>query len=310
MLKEKISRETGATGNELNDRLKETEEYRTIAMDFKECKAALDDNEIAFVQLIEYGKFLKIVNDSIESSLIFLLASKTQMDTIETIKLFSNLYLHGVETADVGIKKMLTLLFSSEANVSQAVFDAYKTLYFSMSFPAAKKAFHLLRMIIDATLTDLTCLEELIKRCMVNNTLEPEVLKFLLEMYESPARHIHDNPERQALVQKQRKDYQRAALKILRMVACSKVDHFTSERKSIMFEASLRFARDERPDFVLIQEALLIYEKVIAFTLSKKMKDTNERLSQSYISESDNKYLQTVMKILVRQFGTTDPEWY
>lgn len=46
-----------------------------------------------------------------------LLSSKTQQDTIETIRVFKVLYQYGIDNAYSGIRKMLTLTFSKDANV-------------------------------------------------------------------------------------------------------------------------------------------------------------------------------------------------
>jgi len=42
------------------------------------------------------------------------------------VKLFHYLYKFGIESAEEGILKMLTLLFSKDLAVSSAVFDCYK----------------------------------------------------------------------------------------------------------------------------------------------------------------------------------------
>ena len=77
----------------------------------------------------EYEEFLDIVGDAVQF-LAQLLSSKTIPDTIETIKVFRLLYQYGIKDAKLGIKKMLTLVFSKDASVQQAVFDSYKLIYF------------------------------------------------------------------------------------------------------------------------------------------------------------------------------------
>ena len=62
---------------------------------------------------------------------------------------------------------MLTLVFSKDASVQQAVFDSYKLIYFDANQHTAQdKTKNLLGLLKDATLTDITCIEELMKKCV------------------------------------------------------------------------------------------------------------------------------------------------
>ena len=65
---------------------------------------------------------------------------------------------------------MLTLVFSKDLSVQQAVFDSYKLIYFEPGQTGQaniqEKTKNLIGLLKDATLTDVTCIEELMKKCV------------------------------------------------------------------------------------------------------------------------------------------------
>ena len=58
-----------------------------------------------------------------------LLGSKTPSDVMEAIEFFVTAKSFGFDTTQIGIKKMLPLVWSREQTVKEAVIDAYKKLY-------------------------------------------------------------------------------------------------------------------------------------------------------------------------------------
>ena len=74
-------------------------------------------------------KFLHILY-SAGPLLNMLLSSKSQLDTCEAIRAISFLYKYGFAFCEDGMKKILTLIYSNEKNVQQAVIQCYRNLYF------------------------------------------------------------------------------------------------------------------------------------------------------------------------------------
>ena len=140
----------------------------------------------------EYEEFLDIVGDAVQF-LAQLLSSKTIPDTIETIKVFRLLYQYGIKDAKLGIKKMLTLVFSTDASVQQAVFDSYKLIYFDTTHNVSDKTKNLIALLKDASLTDVTCIEELMKKCVQQNIFEKEVYNSLWRHYTNPSQTLAKN---------------------------------------------------------------------------------------------------------------------
>jgi hypothetical protein len=59
-----------------------------------------------------------------------MLSSKTIPDTVEVIKCYKLLNKYGLDFASEGLRKMLTLVFSKDAAVSQQVIEIYHSIYF------------------------------------------------------------------------------------------------------------------------------------------------------------------------------------
>ena len=58
---------------------------------------------------------------------------------------------------------MLTLIFSKDDHVKNAVVEVYEQLYFEKGLKPLQKTKNLLELMKDASLTDIVCIEELIK---------------------------------------------------------------------------------------------------------------------------------------------------
>lgn len=109
----------------------------------------------------ELGKFLTKMDDA-GTLLVMMLSSKTIADTVEVIKVFKFLHRYGFSHTEIGIRKMLTLVYSKDKAVMDAVLDCYHSLYFNMETSTTDKVKHLFTMMKEATLTDITCIEELL----------------------------------------------------------------------------------------------------------------------------------------------------
>ena len=61
--------------------------------------------------------------------------------------------------------------------------DCYQTLYFSDVISKSDKVKNLLKLMKDATLTDVTCIEELLSRLVKLDTFEKDVFTQLWQTY-------------------------------------------------------------------------------------------------------------------------------
>jgi len=131
----------------------------------------------------DYEQFLTQLGRAVEH-LSSLLQSKSTWDTTEAIKVYKQLRQFGVKGAEEGIKKMLFLVYSKEESTVNAVVETYEELYFSKQKTAIQKTKHLFELMNDATLTDITCIEELLKKFLnKGDVFDKEVFKQLWVSY-------------------------------------------------------------------------------------------------------------------------------
>lgn len=105
----------------------------------------------------------------------------------------------------------------------------------------------------------------------------------------------------------QSKEEQRAAIQLLRMIGSSNIKVLIDQKKNL-FEYSKNFAEFEKPDFILLKEALLAYEKII---LHQKAEAEREKKSKGdNIDEADKRYLFKLFHVILNSFGTDDLEWF
>jgi len=78
---------------------------------------------------------------------------------------------------------MLTLIFGREESVRNAVVETYGDIYFDGRFSSMQKAANLLELMRGASLTDVTCIEELLKKILERELLETAVYEQLWRSY-------------------------------------------------------------------------------------------------------------------------------
>jgi condensin complex subunit 1 len=86
---------------------------------------------------------------------------------IETIKFFVILKTYGIKDSEIGIRKMLALIWSKERNVQIELILAFWHLFLSPDcYTQEKQAYNLIGLFKGATLSELTSLEELISHVL------------------------------------------------------------------------------------------------------------------------------------------------
>ena len=106
-----------------------------------------------------------------------LLGSKQISDVQEAINFFVTAFEFGLLNAMLGVRKMLSLIFSREQNVQAAVVAAYKRLYIESAFKGSKVnnvelVRNLCALVSGASIGDLAGLEELIGMLVKSKELD------------------------------------------------------------------------------------------------------------------------------------------
>ena len=245
--------------------------------------------------------------DDAGTLLVMMLSSKTIADTVEVIKVFKFLHRYGFSHTEIGIRKMLTLVFSKDAAVVTAVIECYASLYFNMEVTTPDKVKHLFTMMGNATLTDVTCIEELLGKLIKDDVFERPVFNSLWVAYLNFGRNFNNRSEEQTPDERRQliqecKQEQRSAIHLLRMMGSCRVE-ILLDQKEKLYEQSLKFANYESPDYIIMKEAILAYEKIVQHQINRV------GLADG-VTENDKRHLYQMLNVIGKNFGTQDLEWF
>ena len=137
-------------------------------------------------------KFSKIIHKALPV-VAMLLGSKQSTDILEAIDFFVSAFEFGVQNSMLGVRRMLSLIWSGEATIREAVVAAYKRLYIEVCISdtihktvfvtqliqgrdqrggersaAAATARNFLALVSGATLGELTCMEKLVQELVAS----------------------------------------------------------------------------------------------------------------------------------------------
>ena len=152
-----------------------------------------------------------------------LLGSKNKTDLQEVIKFFTTAKEYFLESADVGFRKMLHLLWNEEKTVRDAVVKAYKETYLEVKIPPSepkpqryacyRMAYNLIELTTDATLSELTSLERLVGEFLREDMIHDGVVDALWSIFGGAGVNGTSRPQES-----------RGAIILLSMVATVKPD--------------------------------------------------------------------------------------
>ena len=90
---------------------------------------------------------------------------------------------------------MLTLVYSKDQQVVNAVMETYESLYFNSNVNTPDKVKNLFSMMKNASLTDITCIEELLGKLIAKDAFEPPVYNSLWHAYLNYGRNFSHRSE-------------------------------------------------------------------------------------------------------------------
>ncbi|KAH9858536.1 non-SMC mitotic condensation complex subunit 1-domain-containing protein [Lenzites betulinus] len=131
-----------------------------------------------------------------------LLASTNKLEVLEAMEFFRVTYEYKFDAAEAGIKKMLHLIWSKDNNatsedgrelksVRSRLLECYRTMYFEPIQNLDPKqqtnriAKNMIEMTYNATLAELTSLEEMMRQLMEENHINEDVVAKLWQVYSS-----------------------------------------------------------------------------------------------------------------------------
>lgn len=169
-------------------------------------KAAIAQDEAENAQLLkerealdmhfEAVKFIEVFNIA-SPILCQLLNSKTSSDILECVRFFVVAHEFQIDSAPIGIRKMLVLIWSKEPPVVEAVMEAYRRLYIGncdftlvreiQSGLALSIARNFIRLPTGASMSYLTSLEELLSKMTKSNLMPLPVISALWDVFSNAA---------------------------------------------------------------------------------------------------------------------------
>ncbi|XP_066028149.1 condensin complex subunit 1 [Pocillopora verrucosa] len=134
-----------------------------------------------------------------------LLGSKSITDVNESIEFFVVASEFGLQSAIIGVRRMLVLIWSRDTAVRDAVVEAYKGLYLDPVAPNARTKTalivkNLITLTQGASMGDLTSLEELMSELMKGKLIPVAVIKLLWEKFTMKDPQTTQEESRMALV--------------------------------------------------------------------------------------------------------------
>ncbi|KAI9306089.1 non-SMC mitotic condensation complex subunit 1-domain-containing protein [Cunninghamella echinulata] len=165
-----------------------------------------------------------------------LLSSKSKLEVVEAMDFFMTAYLYNISLAKDGIKKMLHLIWTKDTSdegkgIKLKLLDCYRTLYLDADEKLSRKqntnliAKNLTELTFNATLAELTSLEQVLCTLMIEGDITDDVIEKLWDVYGFSKGHI---PKKQ----------RRGSIIILGMLAKANTD-VVSEKIDLMLNIGL-----------------------------------------------------------------------
>ncbi|KAL0578388.1 condensin complex non-SMC subunit Cnd1 [Marasmius crinis-equi] len=180
-------------------------QINVVAMDAEAAIAALEGSKATQLRLkkkffVEALKFIRYLEGSIDT-LVALLGSTSKGEVLEAIRFFEVAHRYELTRAEEGIKKMLHLIWAKDNNVTEddgkehkgvksRLLECYRNIYFDAvtGFDAQGQVNRIAKNMIErtynATLAELTSLEEMIRILMEDGHIHQDVINKLWQIFE------------------------------------------------------------------------------------------------------------------------------
>lgn len=131
-------------------------------------------------------QFAKLIDRVLPIILTFL-DSSTVTDVLEAVHFFTAAYLFGFNQALEGIRKMMYLVFSKEANIKSAVSAAYRDLYFNTNLTGRQHSVMAVKNLSDLVLklnpSQLDALEQVVREWVKEDVIDKSFIQVLFERF-------------------------------------------------------------------------------------------------------------------------------
>ncbi|CAO3608092.1 unnamed protein product [Cunninghamella echinulata] len=140
-----------------------------------------------------------------------LLSSKSKLEVVEAMDFFMTAYLYNISLAKDGIKKMLHLIWTKDTSdegkgIKLKLLDCYRTLYLDADEKLSRRqntnliAKNLTELTFNATLAELTSLEQVLCTLMTEGDITDDVIEKLWDVYGFSKGHIPKKQRRGSII--------------------------------------------------------------------------------------------------------------
>lgn len=243
----------------------------------------------------EYKEMVNLIDKIVEIA-ILLLGSKNLSDIIEAINLFVSLKKLNIQSANLGIKKMLLLIVKQDEKIVEVIVESYANIYFCDK-DVKLQALLLVELTSGLSRSELICLKTLLKNLhknkKISNALFKEIWMLFLRNPDVEVKKL--NLTSDDLINKKKMIFykeNRLALILLNIFAEIDIS-ILSNNSELLLKQLMTILKFDPIDWLLVNESLKATKKIY--------------LSQKETSEN---CLLMITKILINHYGTSDNYWY
>ncbi|CAB4059470.1 YCS4 [Lepeophtheirus salmonis] len=263
--------------------------YFSASMYDQTDEEALTKQRIIIAYLKDSVSFGKLMNDSLPI-MCQLLGSKQSTDILEAIDFFVTAFEFGILNAMMGVRKMLSLIWSNESVVKEAVVKAYRRLYIDVgtrSGGTSQIVKNIIALVRGSTLGECTSLEALVGMLVETKDIGKECFQILWQIFTLV---MPDSNEESSC----------DAIMILGMIGL-KEPSVVSSNVSIIIEHA--FGERGLNNFQLVCEACKSLLKIVP-------RHKSDDLETPFRYDSDDKLFESLHKIIVEGITRCESQNY
>lgn len=230
---------------------------------------ALSKQQVLVKYLEDTVKFAEQITKAL-SLICEFMNSKVATDVLEAIDFFVTAFEFGVRGAVTGVKQMLNLVWTKENTIKEAVVVAYKRLYFQTAgtnprSEAMKVAQNLIGFLKNATISEVACIEGLVKEFVKSGDINSHVIKVLWEKF---TKKLADTTDEES----------HSCLMLLSMAAGCQPEIVSSNIDNLV---SVGLGERAKSDFMLAKETCIALLKIKTGKPSMESKDPPFRMKET-----------------------------
>lgn len=253
-----------------------------------------------------YKNILNIL-DKIVNVAIYLLNSKSILDVLSSIELIQIFKLYNIQSANIGIRKVLSLIVKPEDKVVTSIVNTYYKLFLSSDISPKIQALNLIEICSNLNISEQICLKKLISYLVNENKLSKETIKEIWKIF------LRSIDNEIAIIFKDEKIDIDKINNIDKSKFCKKIKDLYTENRIALQLINIISEFDEdvlynNSSYLLSQINILVKKRPIDWVIIKESIIATQKIYLKNKETAENCLIQ-IIKLLINFYGTTDIEW-